>query len=400
MKRKFKDHADYKAQRDALIDEAEKLLNEGKMEDYKAKVEEVKELDADFETWAEAQANIAAMKGAVKPPFSVGARDAVIDAVNLGGQAETDGELEYRKQFMNFVMNKTPVSMKNAGETTTAGDVGTVIPTTIVNRIVQRMEQSGNILNKITKTYYRGGVSIPTSDAKPEAQWVAETGDVDRQKKTTGSVIFAYYKLKVKVSVSIITKNVTLDIFEKQIAADIADAVTKALEKAIINGTGTGQPKGILNETVPEGQDVEIDKAFTYADICKIEGTLPSAYDAAVWCMNKKTYMSQIAAMVDTNGQPIGRIDHGIDGKPTYTILGRHVEFTEHMAAMNASTAAGTAVAFLFRFEDYMLNTNMNITVSKYTDNDTDEEITKAIMLADGKVFDNNSLVMVKTKNA
>lgn len=400
MKRKFKNHADYKAQRDALIDAAEKLLNEGKMEDYKAKVEEVKELDADFETWAEAQANIVAMKGAVKPPFSAGARDAVIDAVNLGGQAETDGELEYRKQFMDFVMNKTPVSMKNANETTTAGDVGTVIPTTIINRIVQRMEQNGNILNKIAKTYYRGGVSIPTSDAKPEAQWVAETGDVDRQKKTTGSVIFAYYKLKVKVSVSIITKNVTLDIFEKQIAADIADAITKALEKAIINGTGTGQPKGILNETVPEGQDVEIDKTFTYADICKIEGTLPSAYDGAVWCMNKKTYMSQIAAMVDTNGQPIGRIDHGIDGKPTYTILGRHVEFTEHMAAMNASTEAGTAVAFLFRFEDYMLNTNMNITVSKYTDNDTDEEITKAIMLADGKVFDNNSLVMVRTKNA
>ena len=42
-----------------------------------------------------------------------------------------------------------------------------------------------------------------------------------------------------------------------------------------------------------------------------------------------------------------------------------------------------------------MLNTNMNVTVSRYTDQDTDDEVTKAIMLADGKVIDKNSLVTV-----
>ena len=32
--------------------------------------------------------------------------------------------------------------------------------------------------------------------------------------------------------------------------------LVKALEEAIINGNGTGQPKGILKEDVPEGQSV------------------------------------------------------------------------------------------------------------------------------------------------
>ena len=61
---------------------------------------------------------------------------------------------------------------------------------------------------------------------------------------------------------------------------------------------------------------------------------------------------------------------------------------------------ADTIVAFLFRMKDYMLNTNMQPTVKKYTDEDTDDEVTKCIMLADGKVIDNNSLVTLTVKNS
>mgnify|MGYP000081559087 FL=1 len=42
-----------------------------------------------------------------------------------------------------------------------------------------------------------------------------------------------------------------------------------------------------------------------------------------------------------------------------------------------------------------MLNTNYTMTVKKYEDNDTDDMVTKAIMLVDGKVIDKNSLVVV-----
>ena len=43
-----------------------------------------------------------------------------------------------------------------------------------------------------------------------------------------------------------------------------------------------------------------------------------------------------------------------------------------------------------------MLNTNYTMGVKKYEDNDTDDQITKGIMLADGKVVDKNSLVTIK----
>ena len=57
-------------------------------------------------------------------------------------------------------------------------------------------------------------------------------------------------------------------------------------------------------------------------------------------------------------------------------------------------------VAFLFNPSDYVLNTNLNMTIKRYEDNDTDDLVTKALMLADGKVVDKNSLVTITKKNA
>ena len=106
--------------------------------------------------------------------------------------------------------------------------------------------------------------------------------------------------------------------------------------------------------------------------------------------------------MVDANGQPIARTNVGIDGKPEYRILGRPVNFvsSEYMADYADSVTADTVVAFMFKFSDYILNTNMNITVTHYDDHDTDDKMTKAVMLADGKVVDVNSLVTVTKKKA
>lgn len=399
----FKNYEDYKAQRDVLLAEAENLLNEGKAEEYEAKVEEVKQLDEAYEIYARNQADLTALKGAAKVPLSIAGRAAVMErtvAENTGA----DDELEYRKQFMNYVLKGTPIRMENADETTATTDVGSVIPTTIINRIVEKIETTGNILAKVTRTFYKGGVSVPTSSAKPEATWTTERGTTDKQKKSTGSIVFSYYKLKTQIAVSIMVDNVTMEVFEKTLAANIAEAVTKALETAIIKGSGTGQPKGILKETVVSGQNIDIaaGKSITYQDICNAEGKLPSAYDSgASWCMKKSTFMGQIIGMTDQNGQPIARVNSGINGRPEYTILGRRVEFSEDMPAFSGTApAADTVIAFIFRFADYMLNTNMGLTISRYTDQDTDDEVTKAIMLADGKVIEKNSLVTVTAKKA
>lgn len=237
--------------------------------------------------------------------------------------------------------------------------------------------------------------------------WTTERGKTDKQKKTLGSITFSYFKLKCVVAVSIAVDTVTLDVFERTLTSNIAEAMVKALEKAIIAGEGASanQPEGILSDAVEvvEGQKVEIAKGkdITFKNLCDAEGKLPAAYESAEWYMTKSTYFNQIAAMTDTSGQPIARVNAGVSGKPEYRILGRPVNFvsSEYMSDFSSTVSADTVVAFMFRMEDYILNTNLNVTVKRYEDHETDDQVTKAIMMADGKVVDNNSLVEVIQKN-
>ena len=316
-------------------------------------------------------------------------------AGNENRETDIHDTLEYRRAFMAYALRGTAIPAEfRSDEVTKTIDVGAVIPTTVLNKIVEKMEAVGMILPLVTRTAYKGGVSIPTSSVKPTASWVAEGVGSDKQKKTTGSVTFAYHKLRCAVAVTIETDTMALSAFEATLINNVVEAMTKAVEQAIISGSGTGQPKGILTETAPNGQALT-SAAVAYADLVNAEAALPQAYEAnAVWCMSKKTFMAY-AGLVDTAGQPIGRVNYGIAGKPERVLLGRPVICCDYVTSYTPSVATNTKFAFLFNFKDYVLNTNMTMTVKKYEDNDTDDMVTKAIMLVDGKVVDKNSLVTI-----
>ncbi len=391
----------YLAKRNALLEEAQNLVNEGKFEEFNTKKEEIEKLDQDFENEAKAQANINALKDNVKVTNiqnkGVNVLGTVIDSTNNSNIDDMYASLEYRKAFMNNVIKGTPIpgEFSNIDSNTKSSDVGSVIPTTVMEKIIEKLEATGMILPLVTRTSYKGGVTIPISTVKPIATWVAEGSGSDKQKKTTGSITFSYYKLRCAVSVSFETDNIALSVFETTLINNIVEAMTKALEQAIINGTGEGQPKGILAETPVTGQAIGVAKAdgIGYETLTEAEGALPLEYESgAVWCMTKKTFMSFIG-LTDTNGQPIARVNYGVGGKPERTLLGRQVILTNYLPSYSLDVDTDTTFAFLFNFKDYILNTNYAMTLKKYEDNNTDDQVTKAIMLADGKVVDKNSLV-------
>lgn len=409
---KFTDKSDYLNQRKTLLDEAQELINDGKIDEGTAKTEDVKNLDNEWEKFATAQANLNALNGNISMTNLVNAIGAPAPQVaNFDNNANSVNDMydsvEYRKAFMENVMHgtKIPTKFQNANANTKTTDVGSVIPTTTMNRIIEKMETVGNIYAKVTKTAFKGGLAIPTSSVKPVASWVAEGTGSDTQKKTTGSITFTYYKLRCAISMSIETDTMALAAFETAFVNNVTEAMIKAIEQSIFTGTGaTGkQPTGFLTETVETGQNVDIAKAnsITYADLCAAEAVLPSEYETgAEWFMRKSTFFNQIAAMVDSNKQPIARVNVGLDGKPEYRILGRPVVFTDYIADYVAAPAVDTIVAAIFNLKDYVLNTNLDMTVKRYEDNETDDQVTKAIMLVDGKVADKHSLVTITKKSA
>ena len=400
----------YTSQRNQLLTDAQQLIDAGKMEEANAKMEEIKALDAKYDEEAKLQANLNALTGAKVPGLQ--AMPGVIETADLTGDKKPDildryDTDEYKKAFMAYVLTgrKIPGELTNVDANTKTSDVGAAIPTTTLQKIYEKMESVGMILPRVTHTSYKGGVTVPTSSAKPTATWVAEGAGSDKQKKALGSITFAYHKLRCAISMSLEVSMVTYPMFESQFVANVAEAMVKAEEKAIIDGSGSGQPRGVLKETVVTGQNIDIaaaTNALAYTDLVKAEAALPQAYDAdAVWCMTKKTFFEQIVGMVDGNKQPVARVNYGINGKPVYSLFGREVLLVgDYLPSFTASVTADTVFAFIFNFKDYLWNENMGLTFRRYTDNTTDDEVTVALSLVDGKAVDVNSLVTLTKKKA
>lgn len=363
-----------------LVDEAEQLN-----EQRKALVEAAEKRNA-------ALANIAAGEGKTVRTFA---------APNGAAADENDDKyasMAYRKAFMQYVTRGTaiPAEYRNDANTKTS-DVGNVIPTTVVDQIISKLENVGGILALVTKTAYKGGVAIPKNTVKPVATWVAEGAGSTKQKLAAGSVTFAYHKLRCAVSVSLEVDTMSIAAFEAYLVRVIVEAMTKKLEESIIKGSGSGEPTGIINTTADTGDTIATVNvaALSYATLIDAEAELPEEYEGnAKWCMSKKTFMGFIG-LVDENGQPIARVNHGLDGKVERYLLGREVVCTQHLPSF-AAAETNAKFGFLFDFTNYDLNTNYAMGVKKYEDNDTDDQITKAIMLADGKVVDYHGLVLLK----
>lgn len=398
----------YNIQRRQLMDDAQKLLDESKTAEAQAKMKEVEALDAKFEEEAKIQANLNALAGQ-----KVAAPAAATQSVDLSGQKKAEDVInrydtpEYKVAFMNYVLKGTqiPQELTNADANTKTSDVGAAIPTTTLQKIYEKIESTGMILPRVTHTSYKGGVTVPTSSAKPTASWVAEGAGSDKQKKALGSITFAYHKLRCAISMSLEVSIVTYPMFEAQFVANVAEAMVKAEEQSVISGSGSGQPKGITKETVVTGQNIDIaaaTTALTYKDLTAAEAALPQAYDAgAVWCMTKKTFFEQIVGMVDSDGQPVARTNYGTNGKPVYSLFGREVVLVgDYLPSFAASVTTDTIFAFIFDFKDYLWNENLGMTFRRYTDNATDDEVTVALALVDGKCVDTNSLVTLTKKKA
>lgn len=306
----------------------------------------------------------------------------VVSSFNLGGNETMQNEnLQYRNAFMEYVLRGTPIPAElRADANTLTGDVGSVIPTHLVNQIIEKFDNVGMILPLITRTSYKAGVEIPTSSVKPVATWVSEGAGSDRQKKTTGKITFSYFKLRCEISMSMEVGTMALAAFEAKFVENVSKAMVYAIEEAVINGTGSGQPKGILAET-----GVTVTGALTYDKLCEVEGNVPVEYETgSKWCMSKKTFM-KFVGMVDQQGQPIARVNYGIGGKAERTVLGRDVVVAPYVADNKA---------FIYDFSDYILNTIYDMGISKKQDWETEDLLTKAVMSVDGKCADTGSLVV------
>lgn len=396
----------YLEKRNALMNEAEKAIENSDLELYNAKEKEIKALDEQFENITKALANMNSLKD---NKVNLSITGSLPGDNNLNEQvAALDNDIyaskEYRVAFMNFA--RTGVmdnNFKNSDEFTTVADAAAVIPTTIMEEVIKKAESYGQLFSRIRKTNVKGGVQIPISSLKPVAKWIDEVNQSDRQKVDLSQKIsFSYFGLECKVAVSLLADITTLSIFESTFTTLLVEAIVKALEISFIKGTGTGQPLGITKDSrVPEANKITLSAAdFVKWDAWKkkVFAKIPLAYrSGGSWIMAAGTFEGYVDGMVDANGQPIGRVNYGIVSGPQERFGGREVILVEDdIVSPYESAAADDVVAVFCKLSDYCLNSNLQMQMIKWTDNDSNQKVNKILLVADGKIVDPNGVIIVK----
>ena len=319
--------------------------------------------------------------------------------------------MQYKKAFMEFVcrgtpipaeFRKAPLAIEYRNDITTTGDAGAVIPTTILNELIKKMESYGSIYSQVRKLNIQGGVSVPILGLRPVATWIGETTvSPDQQLEAKESVQFSYYGLECRIAQTLLASVVTLEMFQRQFVALAVEAIVKALEIAIFRGTGNGQMLGILNDTrIPAANSItmgsnEINSWEKWMK--KVFAKMKKSYRNGQFIMAQGTFDGYINGMVDLTGQPIARVNYGITGGETYRFGGKRVETVEDdVITPYQDAATGDVVAVFTRLPDYAINTNMQMRVVRWRDNDNNQIKNKAILIADGKLLAPFGTLLIK----
>jgi HK97 family phage major capsid protein len=179
---------------------------------------------------------------------------------------------------------------------------------------------------------------------------------------------------------------------------NVYEAMIVAIEKAVVAGTGTKQPLGIVNDPkVTNSISVVEADLKKYEKWTEIISKLPlSAEGKVALIMTKTDWDKNILGMVDTTGQPIARVSYGLDGRPQRRLLGYEVIVVEDYLPTFTGATDGATFAFFADLQDYVLNSNLQFLYKKYFDEDTDEWVHKTTLIADGKLADAQNVLLIK----
>ena len=313
---------------------------------------------------------------------------------------------EYRTAFMNFVCRGVAMPKElRADAVTTTSDASVVIPTTMLNEIIQKLDTYGDIYSKVRKMNVQGGVEIPILSLKPVATWISAdtaTSESEKQKlQMNQKITFSYFGLECKIAQTLLVNVTTLSMFQSLFVELATEAIVRAIETAIIKGTGSGQMTGItVDSRVPSANKITL-SAEEFGSWegwkKKVFAKMKKAYRKGIFVMAQGTFDGYIDGMTDSVGQPIGRVNYGITDGEVYRFGGKSVLTVEDELIADYETAvSGDVVALFVDFADYAINSNMELRVVKWEDHDTNEIKNKAILLCDGKLVDPNGVLIIK----
>ena len=314
--------------------------------------------------------------------------------------------MEYRKAFMAYVQRGTQIPAEFRQAAVNTGDTGAAIPVTVMNEVINTLRKRyGNLYNKVRKMSVPGGVKIPIGSLQASFNWITEKTVSPRQNVgELGAVTFGYNTAEIRIAQTFLSSLLTVSAFEAELTKIIAIAYLKAMDSAIINGSGDGAPLGILKDgRVTNSVTMTAAQFSDWTQWRKrFFATLPLGYRAGEFIFAASTVDAYLETMADSNNNPIFRQATGLevnDGdavNPNGRFFGRDVALVEPDIISDFDSASpGDVVGLFWQPDEYAINENFGFTMRRYYDEETNEWVDKALCVVDGKILNPNGYVKI-----
>lgn len=323
--------------------------------------------------------------------------------------------MEYRKAFMRYAQTgeAIPTTLyQRDGSPANTNTLGATIPTTVLNEFIELIRKVyGNLYYKVRKLNIPGAVKVPISELQATFKWITEDTVSPRQDggQIKDFVMFEYNMAEIRVSQTLLSSIVTIDLFEREIVRIMLIAYLQAMDTAIVKGTGNGQMLGILNDPRVMNQPDHIIK-MSASDISnwtqwrkKFFAKLPLGYRAGEFIFPLATVDAYLETMADANNNPIFKqatgleVNDGDTRTPNGRFFGREIALVEPDIITDFDSASsGDVIGIFWQPEEYAINTNMQFGMRRYFDEEKNEWVNKMLTVVDGKVLNPRGFYIIQ----
>lgn len=315
-------------QRADLVEEMEEILNQAK--------EEKRAFSEDEQTrFDEIEKKIQAIDKTLEAKERARALGQPREEKKNPEKKEEELSVEERA-FVDYV--RGVVTNERATANLTYTDNGAVIPSSIVNKIIEKVIDICPIYSMADRYNMSGTISIPYYDEETSSITMAYADEFTELTSTSGKFKSISLTGFLAGALTLLSKrlinNSSFDVLNK-IIGYMSKAIAKFIEHECLIGT---QEKAEGLSKVARGITAAAEDAVTSDDLIDVQESIPDIYQSgAVWIMNKST-RTAIRKLKDSDGNYL--LNRDVSAKWGYTLLGKDVYCSDAMPKMQTDAVA------------------------------------------------------------
>lgn len=262
-----------------------------------------------------------------------------VERRSAGGQVETRSQEELEtRAFECFIRGIAPDVETRAATNMTVGDNGAVIPTSIANKIIEKVKEISPLFQLSTHYDVGGNLTIPSYDESSQKITMAYATEFTALTSSSGK--FTSISLGgflagalTKVSISLVN-NSKFDIVS-YVIRKMAEAAAEWIENELINGT-TGKIEGL--STVAAAVTAAAETAVTSDELIDLQESIPDKLQpGCIWVMSRATRKA-IRKLKDGDGNYL--LNKDATAKWGYSLFSHDVYVSQNMPDMAAGKPA------------------------------------------------------------